>query len=42
MSLEEIVQEIFSNTQALDFQEFTIRDVPNDTAVNIHHEREVA
>jgi len=42
MSLEEIVEEIFSNTEAVDFLAFTIRDVPNDTPVNIHHEREVA
>tara|TARA_R100001369_G_C3299859_1_gene165498 strand:+ start:1156 stop:1287 length:132 start_codon:yes stop_codon:yes gene_type:complete len=41
MSLEEIKEVIFADNQRLDIKDYqTIRDSPNDTPVNIHHERE--
>ena len=40
-SLEEIKEVIFADNQRLDIKDYqTIRDVPNDTSVNIHYERE--
>ena len=40
MSLEEIKEVIFADNQRLDINDYQIiRDVPNDTPVNIHYER---
>lgn len=43
MTIQEIEEEIFSDNQVLtntDYQ--NVRYTPNDTAVNIHHDREPA
>tara|TARA_R100001244_G_scaffold61101_1_gene51345 strand:+ start:49 stop:180 length:132 start_codon:yes stop_codon:yes gene_type:complete len=41
MSLEEIKEVIFADNKKLDIKDYqTIRDVPNDTPINIHYERE--
>jgi len=41
MSLEEIEEVVFADNKRLGIQDYqTIRDVPNDTPVNIHYERE--
>jgi len=41
MTIQEIEEEIFPNNQVLSNTDYqNVRDRPNDTAVNIHHDRE--